>query len=104
MSNLDELEQIAAATAFGFNGPLTHTKRERKEHCAGGHPWTEETTKWRRGRGKRYRECKICRRERRNRTLAQSADVASNRSAGPSLNPSDFVAAHVLLDGAADEC
>lgn len=61
---LDELEEIALLTAFGTNGVTGRSVPGRKrvitETCANGHPWSEETIRWRRSRGRFYRACRIC--------------------------------------------
>jgi hypothetical protein len=65
MSVLDELEEIASTGTFGASGFYTGSRFQggrRGETCRNGHPYTEETTRWRRSGGKRYRACLICQR------------------------------------------
>lgn len=78
MSELDDLEEIADATAFG---PRNVTRlrsvshRHFAETCGGGHPWTEETTRWYHQGGRPRRICRICDKERK-RKLMQCSSIA----------------------------
>lgn len=71
MTDLDHLEDIAEANAFGFHGigisPLHNAAhRHVTEACGGGHLWTDETTRWYKDkdRGRMRRICRICDKER----------------------------------------
>lgn len=63
MTELDHLEEIAEANAFGFQGISSLHNASHKhlsETCGAGHPWRVETTRWYRYRGRRRRICRVC--------------------------------------------
>lgn len=86
MSDIDHLEEIAEASAFGSHGISPRhnvSHRHPTEHCGGGHLWTEETIRWYRDRGRRRRLCRICDKERRlNRKLMQCSGIAPSIAPG----------------------
>lgn len=63
MSDLEDLADIADASAFGawsIRGNPHRPGMRPTEHCAGGHLWTEESTRWFRCRGRLSRACRRC--------------------------------------------
>lgn len=73
MSDLDDLADIADACAFGTHS-LSRTgvtgKKAFAETCGNGHPWTPETTRYRKGTKTRVRICRICDKINRARSYA----------------------------------
>lgn len=66
-SALEEEKGLGAAFRAGVRGGLLPRDRVRAEkglrpmsHCSKGHPWTEENTRFSRGRGWEERHCRAC--------------------------------------------
>jgi hypothetical protein len=83
MSELEELEEIAEANAFGFHGLAPHGAprhggKEPTEACGAGHPWTQETTRRYFHRGRWRRVCRVCDKL-RARSRAQAVLQAGGR-------------------------
>jgi hypothetical protein len=64
VSDIEDLELIAEASAFGFAGvQARHPRLGRhpaSETCGGGHPWTEASTRLYKYRGRWRRICRLC--------------------------------------------
>ena len=66
MTDLEDLAEIAEASAFGFHGLTDHgaLRQGRKpfsEACGAGHPWTVTNTRWHKDkRGRNRRVCRAC--------------------------------------------
>jgi hypothetical protein len=46
---------------------LASTRTEDRPTCKNGHPWTPDSTLWRKGRGRMNRTCRICEKETEHR-------------------------------------
>lgn len=77
MSDIDHLEDIADANAFGYQGH----RRQPNDHCGGGHLWTEQTTRKYRYRGRMRRVCRICDAARRRKPM-QCTSIAPSIAPG----------------------
>lgn len=76
MTDLEDLEEIAEASAFGFHGLVQpgapRYGRTPSEKCGAGHPWTVESTRFYKDRGRTRRLCRICDKLRARLRLASS--------------------------------
>lgn len=75
MTELEELDALAAQRAFGYHagggGIVAH--RIRASHCAQGHEYTVENTRWYRCNGRMRRLCRACSKAQRKKHGAVTA-------------------------------